>query len=640
MSAGRAHRELTAIVLADVVGYSRLVAADETGTLARLEGLRAEILDPLVTEHGGRVVKVMGDGFLLAFASVGEAVACALAWQAAVEARAAQLPPERAIRFRIGVHVGDVQARDGDVLGESVNLAARLQEIAEPGTVYASQTVADHLSGARSVRLEDRGRRALKNIPGRIRVWRVSSAPEGTPTARTGAFRHRARLALMAAAAVAIAAAGAALWTEPWARRSEPVRPEAMAYPLPDKPSIAVLPFANMSDDPEQGYFADGMTEDLITDLAKVSGLFVISRNSVFSYKDRPVEIRQVGEELGVRYVLEGSVRRFGDQVRITGQLIDATNGGHLWAENYDGSVENIFAFQDEVRAKIVDSLEVVLTPAERQTLASAGTHSVEAYEAYLKGMALLNEAQQFSIHPLIEAEGWFKKAIEIDPQYARAMAALAWRDYLVHIYSNDPYTSKLKKVYALAERSLALQETAMAYVVLSKRHFRPRAYSSRPGMGSDYAGAVALIEKARSIEPGSADVLAELAYVLVHAGEVDRAAALIIQAKRLNPSHPVWYRRPSGMIHFFKGDYGAAAEDFQVWRDAEPLTSGDGSLWLAAAQAMDGRTLASHETIAPLRRAWPTTTTHSLSRWMRFADPDMWKAFERGLLAAGIPPE
>jgi adenylate cyclase len=317
--------------------------------------------------------------------------------------------------------------------------------------------------------------------------------------------------------------------------------------------------------------------------------------------------------------------------VRITVQLIDAATGGHLWAENYDGSVADIFAFQDEVRAKVVDSLEVVLTPVEAEALAAAGTDSVEAYEAYLKGMALLNQAEQYLVDPLIEAQGWLEKAIELDPQYARAMAAQAWRDYLMMIYSYSLYAGGLEKPIALAERSLALQETALAYVVLSKRHVRPRAWGGNIDMGGDHAGAVALLEKARSLEPGNADVLAELAHVLVFAGELDRAANLIGEAKRLNPSYPVWYRRPSGMIHYFRDDYEAAAEDFRVWSDAEPLATGDGTLWLGAAQAMSGRTLAARETIAGWLQVLPGYTTLALSHGFRFADQGLWKAFRDG---------
>ncbi len=414
---------------------------------------------------------------------------------------------------------------------------------------------------------------------------------------------------------------------------------EAMAHPLPDKPSIAVLPFANMSDDPQQAYFADGMTEDLITGLAKISGLFVISRNSILTYKDKPVKIRTVAEELGVRYVLEGSVRRFGDELRITGQLIDATTGGHLWAESYDGTVENVFAFQDQVRARIIDSLSVVLTPPEKQALADSGTVSVEAYDSFLKGMALLPQAQFFFVDPLIEAKGHFETAIDLDPAYWRAMAALAWCEYLNAVYSNDASFGAYENAFAIARKSIELKESPLAYVVLAKEHFRPRStWSGAGGMGSGYRDATELLERAVALEPGNADVVAELAYVLVYAGDIARAAALMADAKRLNPTHPIWYRQPLGMVNYFRGDYEAAIVEFRVWRDAEAYFS-DGGLWLAAAQAMSGKTIAAKKTLEPFRQRDPNYTTLGLSGYWNFADSRMWAAFEKGLIAAGFPP-
>ncbi len=307
-------RRLAAILAADVVGYSRLMGQDEEGTLARLEGLKAEILDPLIAQHRGRVVKLMGDGFLVEFASVVDALICALDWQDAVEVRASQVPEDRALRFRIGVNLGDVMVKGDDIYGDGVNVAARLEGMAEPGSVLVSRTVFTHAKGKVPATFEDLGEQELKNIAEPVQVFRVSKGSEDMEIPAVAKVTSRLRRLPVIAATVVllIVAAGVALWQRPWEPREEPASLEAMAFPLPDKPSIAVLPFTNLSDDPSQDYFADGMTEDLITDLSKISGLFVIARNSSFSYKGQQVRVRQVAEELGVRYVLEGSVRRAG----------------------------------------------------------------------------------------------------------------------------------------------------------------------------------------------------------------------------------------------------------------------------------------------------------------------------------------
>ncbi len=298
-------RRLAAILAADVVGYSRLMGDDEAGTLARLEGLKAEILDPLIAQHHGRVVKLMGDGFLVEFASVVDALTCALVWQDAVESRSEQVSTDRALRFRIGVNLGDVIVKANDLYGEGVNVAARLEELAEPGSVLVSQTVFDHANGKVAAAFDDLGAKAMKNIAEPVRVFRASMTADVTKTISTARRPSKRRqMAIVLVASLLVVAVGTTLWLKPWAPREEPASVEAMAFPLPDKPSIAVLPFTNMSGDSDQEYFADGMTEDLITDLSKISGLFVIARNSSFSYRGQQVKVRQVAEELGVRYVL------------------------------------------------------------------------------------------------------------------------------------------------------------------------------------------------------------------------------------------------------------------------------------------------------------------------------------------------
>jgi TolB-like protein/class 3 adenylate cyclase len=341
-------RRLTTILAADVVGYSRLMAADEAGTLAALKSHRKELIEPKAAQYNGRTVKLMGDGTLMEFASVVDAIAFAVEVQCAMQARNADIPEDRRIVYRIGINIGDIIVEGDDIYGDGVNIAARLEGLAEPGGVCISRSVHTQIKGKLDLTFEDLGEKEVKNIPEPVMVFRVAfddkAATLLTPVVQVAAKRERRWWPVATAAVVvSVVAVGGALWWQPWAPDVEPASVERMAFPLPDRPSIAVLPFTNMSDDPAQEYFADGMTEDLITDLSKISGLFVIARNSVFTYKGKAVKVRQVAEELGVRYVLEGSVRRAGEQVRINAQLIDATTGGHLWAERYDGSLADVF---------------------------------------------------------------------------------------------------------------------------------------------------------------------------------------------------------------------------------------------------------------------------------------------------------
>ena len=419
-------RRLAAILAADVVGYSRLMGADEAGTLAALKAHRSEFIDPKFAEHKGRIVKLMGDGVLVEFPSVVDAVECAVAVQQGMAERNADVPEDTRIVFRIGINIGDIIVEGDDIYGDGVNVAARLEGLAEPGGICISRTVFNHVQGKVDFGFDDLGEQEVKNIPEPVRVFKVLlDAPAAEHTAAPApAAKRSLRWPLAAASLVALViVAGFALWQFPWEPREEPASVEAMAFPLPDRPSIAVLPFTNMSDDPNQEYFADGITEDLITDLTKISGLFVIARNSSFSYKDQQVKVRQVAEELGVRYVLEGSVRRAGDQVRINAQLIDATTGGHVWADRYDGTIEDIFALQDQVTQQIVTALAVSLSDEDEAQQTRHDTDNAEAHDAYLQGWAhyKLQTPAAFA-----EAIPFFEEAFQLDPNYAQAHAALA----------------------------------------------------------------------------------------------------------------------------------------------------------------------------------------------------------------------
>jgi adenylate cyclase len=337
----RVERRLAAILAADVAGYSRLIEADEEGTLGRLKALRAELVDPKIAEHKGRIVKTTGDGLLAEFASVVDALRCAAEMQAAMGESNAPVPSERRIAFRIGVHQGDIVVEDSDIFGDGVNVAARLEGLAEPGGICVSARVQEDAAGRLDLAFEDMGEQALKNIARPVRAYRVR--PEGPLPSPPPQSPDQVRGGEGSAPGARVGAAA----------------PQAL--PLPDKPSIAVLPFANMSGDPEQEYFADGMVEEIITALSRVRWLFVIARNSSFTYKGQAVDVKQVGRELGVRYVLEGSVRKAGGRVRITAQLVDAASGAHLWAERFDGSLEDVFDLQDKVASSVAGVIEPAL---------------------------------------------------------------------------------------------------------------------------------------------------------------------------------------------------------------------------------------------------------------------------------------
>jgi TolB-like protein/class 3 adenylate cyclase len=417
-------RRLVAILAADMVGYSRLMEVDEEGTITRQRIHRSELIDPAIAEHDGRMVKTTGDGLLVEFPSVVDAVRCAVAIQKAMAEREAGVPEGRRIRYRVGINLGDIVIDGDDILGDGVNVAARLEGLAEPGGICIPRKVMHEVRNKLDVGFEFTGEQKVKNIETKIPVYRVLLDPDaagkviGEPRPRRPLWQPGA-----VGAALVAAVAIAAIWWQPWVPVIEPASLERMAYPLPDRPSIAVLPFTNMSDDASQEYFADGMTEDLITDLSKLSGLFVIARNSSFTYKGKSVKVRQVAEELGVRYVLEGSVRRVGDQVRINAQLIDATTGGHLWAERYDGSLDDVFGLQDKVTREVVAALAVTLTPVEQAEEAQPETGSTEAYDAFLRGWSYYRRSTPDGYAKAIP---YFEKAIELDPDYSRAYAALA----------------------------------------------------------------------------------------------------------------------------------------------------------------------------------------------------------------------
>jgi len=545
-------RRLAAILAADMVGYSRLMAADEAGTLTRQKAHRKELIDPKIADYGGRVVKSTGDGVLVEFPSVVDALRCAVTVQLGVTEREAAVPEENRISYRVGINLGDIIVEEDDIYGNGVNVAARLEALAEPGGICVSRTVVNHVKGKVASDFEDQGEQKIKNIPEPIHVFRVLMEPEaaGEPAAETRRRPWWRRPAAATAGAVlAIAVVGIMVW-QPWVPDVEPASVEKMALPLPDKPSIAVLPFANMSGDPEQAYFADGMTEDLITDLSKLSGLFVISRNSTFTYKGTAVKVRQVAEDLGVRYVLEGSVRRAGDEVRINAQLIDATTGGHVWAERYDGTLTDVFDLQDRVIGQIVTALAVNLTSAESAQREIAETAVPAAYDALLQGW---DHYRRQTPEDYAKAIAFFEKAIELDPEYGRAYAGLAAVYWAIYDFVWDV---ELGIEYQAQDR-------AKLYLAKALEHPTSDAYEISAdmlaGQGRN-AEALAEIDRAIALAPNDAGNYNSRAWILIALGRAEEAEKDVRLAIRLDP---VYHDnlRILGLALFHQERYEEAAE-------------------------------------------------------------------------------
>ncbi len=565
MAEDRAERRLTASLAAYVVGYSRLMAADEMGTLASLKALRREVFEPKTAEYRGRVVKLMGDGTLMEFASVVDAVAFAVDVQRAMALRNADIPEDQLIAYRIGVNIGDIIVEGEDIYGDGVNVAARLEGLADPGGVCISRTVFSHVKGKVKLDFEDLGEQEVKNIPEPVQVFKVLlEAPVTEDVVPASAMAKRPPRWPVIAGGLAVLAivAGIALWQRPWEPREEPASVENMAFPLPDKPSIAVLPFTNMSGDPAQDTFADGMTDDLITDLSKISDLFVVARNSSFVYKGKPVEIRKVAEDLGVRYVLEGSVRRSNGQVRVNAQLIDATTGGHLWAERYDGNVTDIFAVQDAFIRKIVGALAVNLSAEEQEEIARGQSANIEAREAFQEGW---EHYFRFSSADNAKAAEQFKIAVELDPEYGRAYSALG----MVYVRGcqwlwNEDLGMSAGEANSTAQSYLSegkKRSSSLTNVAASQIHL----YNERHDE--------AFTEAARAIalDPNDPEAQVAMALAMITTGRPEAGLEFVETALRLNPSHPNHYVLAHGMAYFAMGDLEQAATVLKEALDGDP---------------------------------------------------------------------
>ncbi len=541
-------RRLAAILAADVVGYSRLMGEDEAGTLAAINSRLEDLIKPKIAEFHGRIVKLMGDGALVEFPSVVEAVQCAVEIQKAVAANRHPARGHRPLTYRIGINLGDVIAEADDIFGDGVNVAARLESLAKPGGICLSHNVYDQVRDKLSLDFEDMGEVKMKNIARSIRAYQIRLDTGGAPRAK-GASRSAWRYGIAVASVVMVALTSSAAV---WLLRSQDIsRP-----PVPmraERPAIAVLPFENLGGDPDQEYFADGITDDLITDLSRVSGLLVIARNSSFAYKGKTVSLQQVGEQLGVRYVLEGSTRRSDDRVRINAQLVDTTNGLHLWAERFDSDITDVFALQDEVARKIVDALAIQLTDSDRERLSRSAETNPDAYDLLLRGLERL---RRFTSEDIQEARRFFARAIALDPGYARAHADTAISHLLdISLGLTDDPDASLGEARSQAQHALALDPAVReVHFALASVHLR----YGRHGQALDAA------RTAISVDPNYADAHAQLAWILAYSGQPDDGVALIHRAMRLNPHHSYFFDAILGQIYFHLRRYDEAADTLE----------------------------------------------------------------------------
>jgi adenylate cyclase len=588
-------RRLTTILAADVAGYSRLASADEEGTVSRLRALRQELVDPVVAANGGRVFKDTGDGRLAEFASVVGAVRCALEVQRAMAARNANVAPEKRIEFRVGIHLGDVIVEsDGDLMGDGVNIAARLEGICEPGGICLSEDAYRQVRDKVGVDFIDLGDKELKNIARPVRAYGVNLGRNPTrPTSD-----------------------------------SPPAAIEAL--PLPDKPSIAVLPFTNMSGDPDQEYFADGVVEDIISGLSRIKWLFVIARNSSFTYKGRAVDLKQVGRELGVRYVLEGSVRKAANHVRITCQLIEATTGAHIWSNRFDGDLSDVFTLQDEITQNTVAAIEPNLRSAEIARSKTKPTESLVAYDLYLRALSEFN-ANTFTKEGLKKAEALLRQALKQDPDYAEAWALLAeciaQQIFGGWISNQDEATLRcreaaLRGVDADPQNGSVLASAAYILSTISKM----------PDRAAEFR------ERALILQPSSAGVLTNCGVAMLQSCEFDRAISCMLTARRLSPLDPRdWLMlHIMAAAHFFERRFSEADKYAR-----QPLEKKPGASvplrFLVAALAASGQIEAARAAAADLMRRYPTTSI-ARSRRMGPQDPATLKILIDALQMAGLP--
>lgn len=591
-------RRLAAVMIADVAGYGHLSQTDEEGTRAHFQAELHEVFEPQISEHHGRLVKTMGDALLVEFHSVVDALRCAVEVQRAEAGRNASLPTDRRMVFRIGINLGDVIVEGDDIHGDGVNIAHRLQALADSGGVVISGTTYDQVEKKLDVGYESLGERQVKNIDKPVRVYRVRLEAEAagkTSSVRRSLIQSWRRPVVAVGALAIIVTAGAAAWWRPWESRIEPSSIERSVVPLSDKPSIAVLPFGNLGSDSEQAYFAQGLTDDLITDLSKISGLFVIARNSTSGYHDPSADVRDVATQLGVRYVLEGSVRRSGDSVRINVQLIDGMSGANIWAERYDRGYSEIFALQDELIGRIVDALSVRLTANEKTRITRLPTRNLEAYDIYMRAE---QKAYDLTSESLSDALRLYQRAIALDPQFAEAYAGYARTlvDIVSFVYQDVLIGAVARQqAYEAAERALQLNaQTPRAYAALS-------ILQSLDGKHDE---AIASVQKSVSLDPNSADAQLNLAIVLIYAGQQTDALAAMKRVLQLNPKPQTQVYDYYALALFMNKRYEQAVQAVRM--AGAPMESDLGLEVLAMAYARLGRTQDAHAAVETILKRAP----------------------------------
>jgi len=579
-------RRLAAILAADMVGYSRLMEADEAGTIARQKAHRAQLIDPTITEHNGRIVKTTGDGMLVEFASVVDAVKCAVAIQTAIADRESDISDELRIQFRIGINIGDIIVDGDDLFGEGVNVAARLEGLCHPGDIYLSGSVFDQVNGKIEVIFENLGKQSLKNISKTVRVFRISTGSKNNDnsTATQSNIKN-----------------------------------------LFDKPSIAVLPFENLSNDPEQDYFSDGMAEDLITDISKISGLFVIARNSSFAFKGQTLDVKEIAKKLGVKHILEGSVRKMGPKLRVNAQLINAASGGHIWAERYDGDIADIFGFQDDIREQIVSALQVSLTPTDKALVERKPTDSVEAYDLFLRGRA---SYYRFMPEDLYKAIKCLNNAIEIDPNFADAYSFLAYCNFQGFNQLLPGFDDALERANELAEKGVKLGGTPSISLTL---------------LGwiqtwlHQFDQAISNLEKALALTPDDPYVLATFGNILNFCGNPQRGLQMMEKALKIEPFTPPNWKFQIGRSYLLLGQYDQAIVQFRRMVEDAPKFI-PAYTHLAFAYVETGRTEEASDAIKTVLQINSQFSVREIEKRLPYQNDDVRNRHLDSLRKAGLP--